>query len=51
MKSKKGEIGFDEIVRIIIVIAILVVLLLLSFVFKEKIFELADQAKEFLRFV
>lgn len=48
---KKGEMGIEEVVKFLIFLAILIVLVILAFVFKEKLFDLGRQLKEFVRFI
>lgn len=47
----RGEMGIEEVVKLLIFLAILIVLVILVFVFKEKLFDLGRQLKEFVRFI
>ena len=48
---KGGEMGIEEVVKLLIFLAILIVLVILVFVFKEKLFDLGRQLKEVVRFI
>lgn len=47
----KGEIGFETIVRFIIFLAVLIILIAIVYVFKEKLGDLVNQIKEWVRFI
>ena len=46
MPNKKGEWGWEEISKIIIVLVVLVILILLAFTFKEKLVQLVEKIKD-----
>jgi len=47
MKTKRGAIT-DHLVEIIIAVAVLVLLVIISILFKDKAFSLIDKVKEFI---
>ena len=49
-RSRRGELGFEEIVRIIVVLAVLILLVILSLVFKDQMMSLASQVNDLVRF-
>ena len=48
---KKGTLGIEEVVKLVIFLAFLIVLVILAFIFKEKLFEMGRQLREFVRFI
>ena len=48
--DKRGELGWEQIAKIIIVLVVLIILIVIGFLFKDRLYELADQLKDFLRF-
>ncbi len=48
--NKKGDFGWEEISKIILVLVILIILIILVFLYKDKAIEIIDKLKEFIRF-
>ncbi|MBU2634200.1 MAG: hypothetical protein KJ674_03060 [Nanoarchaeota archaeon] len=48
--NKKGEFGWEQIARIIIVLVVLIILIVIAFLFKDRLYVLADQIKDLVRF-
>ncbi|MFH1209166.1 MAG: hypothetical protein V1663_00030 [archaeon] len=48
--NRRGEFGWEEIARILIILVVLIILITIGFLFKDKLYELADKLRDFLRF-
>jgi len=47
---KKGEMGWEEISKILIVILFLIVMIAIAFLFKDKLYTLVEDIKTLVRF-
>ena len=48
--NKKGDFGWEEIAKIILVLAFLIIIILITFLYKDKALEVIEKIKEFIRF-
>jgi len=48
--DKKGDFGWEEIAKIILVLVILIILILLIYLYKDKSIEIIDKLRDFIRF-
>jgi len=48
--NKKGEFGWEQIAKIIIVLVVLIILIVIGFLFKDRLYVLADNLRDFMRF-
>jgi len=48
--NKKGDLGWEEIAKIILVIVFLIILVLFATIYREKGLEIINNMKEFIRF-
>ncbi len=48
--SKKGEIGWEEIAKILLVLVFLIILISIAFLFRDKISSTIESIKNILRF-
>ena len=47
---KKADLAWDKIGKLILILAVLIILIAISLLFKDKIYQVLDGLKEFLRF-
>jgi hypothetical protein len=47
---KKGEIGWEEISKILIVILFLIIIIAIAILFKDKLYKLVEEIKTLVRF-
>ena len=48
--DKKGDLGWEEIARIILVVVFLVILILITTLYKDKLLEVIEKIKDLIRF-
>ena len=48
--NKKGDFGWEEIAKIILVIVFLIILILIAFLYKEKALAFIEKLKDLIRF-
>ncbi len=48
--SKKGELGWEEIAKILLVLVFLIIMIAIAFLFRDKLVNLIEGIKSILRF-